>query len=80
MSNLSSSLHKKVKIKCKTLLQYAEVSRQFLRHVIDLGVAGREDENSYRQTSFYEKEVLHFKVVKNVPKTSFSRVRTMKEV
>ena len=42
MSNLSSSLHKKVKIKCKTLLQYAEVSRQFLRHVIDLGVVAGE--------------------------------------
>lgn len=68
MSNLSSSLHKKVKIKCKTLLQYAEVSRQFLRHVIDLG-EGRMRILSDKQVSM--KKVLHFKVVKNVPKTSF---------
>ena len=78
MSNLSSSLHKKVKIKCKTLLQYAEVSRQFLRHVIDLG-EGRMRIHTDKQVSL-KKTVLHFKVVKNVPKTSFSRVRTMKEV
>ena len=53
-------------------MQYAEVSRQFLRHVIDLGVVagGKMRIHTDKQVSL-KKTVLHFKLVKNVPKTSF---------